>query len=408
MKLNEPYRPKPTDQVTVLPSGEKVYHDAATNRTVITGPKGQVRKIETPIGIAGNNKMTIAHTPGAGRQVVTGGPGARVVSYGAKRGFVERPIPGRPGYISRTYVYGGRSYAVVYRPYTYRGFAYYGYVPAYYYRPGFYGWAVTPWYTPVPYYWGGPIAAPWFGFYAGYFAPYPVYASPDLWLTDYLLSENLRAAYQNQYAENDSAPAFDPGPTSANTPPTVTPEMKAMIAEEVRQQLAAEKADAAQPTAASSGQPAGDADQTSPALSQKFFVVASSLDVTAGSQTCSLTPGDIIERRSKEVASDGTVALEVVSSKKGDCAADSTAPVQVQLADLQEMHNQMRQQMDSGLKTLADNQAKGLPAAPATATKVRTVAAGTTDPAPNAEAQIANQESDAGKVEADLRQTISN
>ena len=280
----------------------------------------------------------------------------------------------------RTYVYGGRPYAVVYRQYGYRGFGYYGYVPAYYYGPRFYGWAVAPWYAPVPYYWGGPIAAPWFGFYAGYFAPYPVYASPDLWLTDYLLSENLKAAYENQQAAQDNnEPAPDAAPTSANAPPTVTPEMKAMIAEEVRQQLAAEKADAAQPAAAtSSGQPV-DGDQAPPALSQKFFVVSSSLDVTAGAQTCSLTPGDIIERRSKDVASDGTVALEVISSKKGDCAADSAAPVQVQLADLQEMHNQLRQQIDTGLKTLADNQAKGLPAA--RATKVRTVAAGTTDPA---------------------------
>ena len=397
------YQSHPGEEKKSLPGGRTQY--VAKNRTVTTDASGHVRKIETQTGMAGN-KMTIAHTPGTGRQVVTGGPGSRVVSYGPKRGFVERPIAGRPGYISRTYVYGGRSYAVVYRQYGYRGFGYYGYVPAYYYGPGFYGWAVTPWYTPVPYYWGGPIVAPWFGFYAGYFVPYPVYASPDVWLTDYLLSENLRAAYENQQAENNGAPAPDPAPTSANTPPTITPEMKAMIAEEVRQQLAAEKADAAQPTAASSGQAAVDGDQVPPALSQKFFVVSSSLDVTAGSQTCSLTPGDIIERRSKDVASDGTVALEVISSKKGDCAADSAAPVQVQLADLQEMHNQLRQQIDSGLKTLADNQAKGLPAAPAT--KVRTVAAGTTDPASDAATKVAAQESDAGNVEAGLRQTVTN
>jgi len=357
-----------------------------------------VRKIEAQHGLAG--KMTIARTPGAGRQVVTGSPGSRVVSYGPHRGFVERTL--RPGYISRTYIGHGRPYAVVYRQYYYRGFAYYRYVPAYYYGPRFYGWVVSPWVMPAPYYWGG-VAMPWFGFYAGYFAPgYYSYASPDLWLTDYLLSENLRAAYENQQAENNSAPAPDPSASSSDAPATVTPEMKAMIAEEVRQQLAAEKTAAAQPTTASSGQAGVDSDQAPPALSQKFFVVSSNLEVTANGQACSLTPGDIIERRSRNVASDGTVALEVISSKKGDCTADSAAPVQVQLADLQEMHNQLRQQIDSGLKTLADDQAKGLPAAPAT--KITPVAAGTANPAPDAQNALMTQDQDAQRVEAQVTQ----
>jgi hypothetical protein len=111
--------------------------------------------------------------------------------------------------------------------------------------------------------------------------------------------------------------------------------MKALIADEVRQQLAAEKAAAADTTPTSSQQPA---EQLPPALSQKFFVVSASLEVaTAPDKVCSLTPGDIIQRKGKDVV-DGGVAVEVESSKSGDCPADSRASVQ--LADLQEMHNQ--------------------------------------------------------------------
>ena len=50
------------------------------------------------------------------------------------------------------------------------------------------------------------------------------------------------------------------------------------------------------------------------------------------------------------------VGVSVVSSKRGDCNTGSSPRVEV--ADLQEMHNHFREQMDSGLKTLADNQGK--------------------------------------------------
>jgi hypothetical protein len=66
------------------------------------------------------------------------------------------------------------------------------------------------------------------------------------------------------------------------------------------------------------------------------------------------------------------------------------------------MHNQFREQLDSGLKTLADNQARGLPTAPAAAP--RTVAEGTADPAPGAESQLVAQETDAARLEDQVRQ----
>jgi hypothetical protein len=177
--------------------------------------------------------------------------------------------------------------------------------------------------------------------------------------------------------------------------------MKALIADEVRQQLAAERAAAMQPASSSPQQPAPGSEQLPPALNQRFFVVSSNLDLTTTTaQACSLTPGDIIQRKGKDVAADGGVVVDVVSSKPGDCAADSEAAVQV--ADLQEMHNQFREQLDTGLKLLAENQAKGLPSGPAAG--ARPVADGTADPVADAGAQLAAQETDAAKVEAQVRQ----
>jgi len=390
------YHPQPGEVATPRPGGGQVIHDPRTNRTVTTNPRGEVTRIDGRRGLAGT--IAVNRGPRGERMVVTGRPGARVVSYGPHRGFVERQV--RPGYISRTYVGGGRSYPRVYREFRYHNVLYYRYVPAVYYGPGFYAWAVTPWGPSVRYAWFGlATPAPWFGFYAGYFTPYPTYASPDLWLTDYLLAENLRLAYESQQAGNGGQAL--PPPNVQPGPATLSPEMKALIADEVRQQLAAEKAAAVQPTSSSPQQPAPGADQPPPALNQRFFVVSSNLDITTGAgQACSLSPGDIIQRKGKDVTPDGGVAVEVVSSKPGDCAADS--PATVQLADLQDMHNQFREQLDSGLKTLAENQAKGLPNGPAAG--ARPVAEGTADPVADAESQLIAQETDAAKLEAQVRQ----
>ena len=388
------------EQSKSLVGGRTEIHNPVTNRTVRTNAQGHVTNIEARRpGLAGGS-IAINRSARGQRMVVTGRPGARVVSYGPHRGFVERSVTGRPGYISRTYIVGGHSYAHVYRERHYHGLAYYGYVPGVYYGRGFYAWALTPWGAPVAYGWAGGFVAPWFGFYAGYFTPYGTYASPDLWLTDYLIGQNLRLAYESQQAGNaDQAP--QPSDAAQPNAANLSPEVKALIADEVRQQLAAEKAAALEPTSSVNQEPPSGSEPLPPALKQRFFVVSSNLDITTETnQACSLTPGDIIQRKGQEASADGGVAVEVVSSKSGDCAADSRAAVQ--LADLQEMHNQFREQLDSGLKTLADNQAKGLPKPPAAAP--RTVAEGTADPAPGAEAQLVAQETDAAKLEDQVRQ----
>lgn len=391
-----PYSSHPGEVSKPVPGGRTSYQDPRTGRTVVTNKAGQVTRIEGPRGIGGQ-QMVINRNPRGGREVVSGRPGNRVVSYGGSRGFVERPMS-RQGYISRTYVVHGRTYAHVYHEYRYRGVAYYGYVPGVYYAPGFYGWAGGRWGAPVAYGWAGPMGAGWFNFYGGYFAPYPMYASADLWLTDYLLAENLKLAYDNQQQQQQGNPEPTEAPAASAAQTPLSPDTKAMIADEVRQQIAAEKAASLQPAAATSGQPpAGD---TMPSVfTQKFFVVSANLDVTANGQACSLTPGDIIQRKATSVANDGTVPVEVISSKAGDCPADSQAGVE--LATLQEMHNQFQEQVDAGLKTLADGQVRGVTSPAAGA---RPVPEGTADAAPDAATQITTADSNATNLEAQVRQ----
>ena len=78
--------------------------------------------------------MTINRGPYGGRTVVSTLPsGGRVVAVGGYGGYVQRPYTrGGTVYVNRTYVYGGRRYAVVYRGYCWGGHPYYRYVPPYY------------------------------------------------------------------------------------------------------------------------------------------------------------------------------------------------------------------------------------------------------------------------------------
>jgi len=95
------------------------------------------------------------------------------------------------------------------------------------------------------------------------------------------------------------------------------------------------------------------------------------------------------------------VNATVKSSKKDECVVGVTVGIAVD--DLQEMHNQLRIQMDAGLKELADKQGKdGLPAAPDTKTQPGEV------PPPQADtsvqADLDQQQKDAAQVEAQAQQ----
>ncbi len=409
-------------------------HRAPNGTQFHTGTKGQLTTLKTSRGTEArfrangrvssihSHEMTINHGARGGRMVemhLEGG--GRVVSVGAHRGFVEHPFArGGRSYMRRTYVYGGRPYAVVYRGYYYRGVAYYGYVPPYYYAPAFYGWAYHPWAAPVSWRWGW-AADPWYGYYGYYFTPYPVYPYPALWLTDFLLAENLRAAYEAQTAANAQAaadaqaeagappPAPDapppgapppaPAPGNADTT-TLTPEVKQAIAEEVRAQLAAEQAAANNPQAVA----VPSSDQAPEALDPKLrtFIVSNTLsEQTDDGTACSLSPGDILTRIGNTPDANQNVKVLVTSSQNNDCEAGTQLAVSLQ--DLQDMHNDFRQKIDAGLQVLADNQGKdgmasGPPADP------KPVEEGQAQPDTDATAQLDQQQKAADTAEADVQQ----
>jgi len=304
-----------------------------------------------------------------------------LVSTGPNRGYLERAFTvNNRAYLERTYVVNHVVYTSVYRPYYFGGVALYVYVPTRFYRPSFYVWALSPWPRPAYYGWGW-SGQPWYGYYGSYFGPSSMYPNSSLWLTDNLLSQDLQFAYQLAQQFNtdsttaDSSDGADEAPDATPAKPltpqgnqfatTLTPEVKQAIAGEVERQVVAEQ----QQATANAQRPLTDG-AAPPALTptQRVFVVSGNLqEKTPEGSACVLTPGDVIARLGDTPDSDHNVTVVVLSSKSRDCAGGSQIAVAVQ--DLQDMHNRFAEQIDSGLKTLADAQGKGgLPPAPNTTT----------------------------------------
>ena len=194
-----------------------------------------------------------------------------------------------------------------------------------------------------------------------------MYPSAAFWLTDYIISQDLQAAYA---AHQEAAEAAASAPPAAGGPPALTPEVKQMISDEVRAQLALENQEAGQNAQQQ------DADPASSGIARMLadghshvFVAGGSLDVVDASsgQECALSDGDALQLQTPP-APDATAANLVVLASKGgsECAKSST--VTVQLTDLQEMQNHMRETIDQGLQDLQAKQGKGgLPQAPPSA-----------------------------------------
>ena len=379
------------------------------------------------------HNMHINHGLHGGRHIVSERNGLRVVGFGHGRGYAQRAYFRRGGraYYQRTYWMGGRRYAYAYRGYYWHGYRYYGYAPAYYYRPVYYGWAYNPWPAPVYYNWGWG-GNPWYGYYNYYYAPYPFYPAAPFWLTDYMMAQQLQAAYEAGLAARGEAsppsllPAPDlmaglwsedllvsnnlqaaygaalyAAPAGSGGQPLLSKEVKDALAEEIKQQIAADKAAAANPNAAASS---SGGDELPPAFAPNFryYVVASDLDVTTNEgQECALTQGDVIQRTSDTIGSDNNVAITIRASKKDDCAVGTNAAMSAD--DLQEMYNHFRETLDAGLKALAEKSGKGgLPAAPDTGTTAGEVPPPTPDA--NVESDLQQQEKDADQTEAEVRQ----
>jgi hypothetical protein len=328
---------------------------------VRTRPNGKVadvhdakRGMDVHHGLNGNRRVSVARPDGS-----------RVVSERGRPGYVQRGYSYHGhDFGRRAYYYHGHEYNRYYRGYGYRGVYLNVYAPGFYYGPGFYGWAYHPWGAPIAFVWGWG-GSPWYGYYGGYFAPYPVYPSASYWLTDYMLSQDLQSAY----AAHQEAGETDGAPSAASAPPELTPDVKQQIADEVRDQLALENQEATQ---AAQHQ---DVDPGSSGIARMLgdghphvFVAGSTLDlVDADGQECGISDGDVLALQTPPSA-DATAADLVVMASKGGQECQKSTTVTVQLADLQEMQNQMRATIDQGLQELQAKQGKGgIPAAPPSA-----------------------------------------
>ena len=322
---------------------------------------------------------------------------SRIVAERGRAGYIARPYSfhGHP-YYSRTYAWHGHIYQRMYRGYTFRRIPVEVYAPRVYYAPAFYGWAYYPWATPVPYAWGwGPD--PWYGYYGFYFTPYPSYAAPADWLTDYVISQDLAAAYAAQQAQAQQAQQTQQTDASVAQPtgqPAITPEIKAEIAAQIKDEIQLENAEA---QANAQGQ---EPDPQSSSINRMFldgqshiFIADDSLDVTdAQGNGCPLSDGDVLQLAPPQDPEATAGVLTVLASKGGtECQQGTT--VSVGLSDLQEMQNGMRATLDQGMQELS--QAKGIPTPPMDSSATAPSAIDATAPKPDAD------------VDAQLRQELT-
>jgi len=368
------------------PNGSPGYRPASSSVHSPGSPGSPGKSFGTNRGPGGpmvvhRANTTVFRGPGGEQRIVHNLPGGGIAVANAQgHGYVQRSVTVRGAvFVQRTYYIGGRPQAMFYRPFLYRGIAFNVYAPMRFYTPRFYAWAYNPWAAPIYYNWGWG-GNPWFGFYAGYFAPYPRYAAPNFWLTDYLLATSLQAAYQERMDAAAAASANGPPPPP---PPgadavaqggqvTLTPEVKQAVADEVRQELEQERAEsqaaqaappppmqaqAPNPEPVASAPPVSNAPP--PALSpnsQHVFIVSSVVVVSANGQQCAVTQGDILQLDPAPNYPDPSNA-RVLASKSADC--ETGKAVQVGLADLQEMQNHMREMLDQGLGEMQSRQGQG-------------------------------------------------
>jgi hypothetical protein len=349
--------------------------------------------------------MDVHHGLGGGRRVSVDRPGhGRIYAERGRPGYVQRGYGYRGhDYGRRAYYYHGHEYNRYYRGYGYRGMYLNVYAPGYYYGAGFYGWAYNPWAVPIAYGWGWG-GSPWYGFYGGYFTPYPVYASAAFWLTDYIISQDLAAAY----AARQEAGESDGDQIAAGGPPMMSPEVKQEITDEVKNQIALENAEGQQNSA---GQ---DVDPASSGIARLLsdgrphvFVVGDPIDVTDSTgQECTVSDGDALQLQTAPPP-DATDASLIVLAAKGGRECRPTSTVTVQLTDLQEMQNHMRETIDKGLQDLQAKQGTGgLPPAPPSARTAPTQpayasAAPPPDPTDASTIQQQDQQADQAEQEAD-------
>jgi hypothetical protein len=148
----------------------------------------------------------------------------------------------------------------------------------------------------------------------------------------------------------------------------MTPEVKQMIANEVKNQIALENSEAQQTAQNQEPDPASSGVGRLLAEGHHVFVAGSTMDVvdTAGVE-CVVSDGDVLELE-VPLDPDATVVNLMVLASKGGRECKLNSMVSMALTDVQAMQNHMRESVDQGLEELASKQGKdGLPAAPPSA-----------------------------------------
>jgi hypothetical protein len=375
------YTPRPNVQVQHGAYGREIVH--APNGSQVHMAGGRVVEVHAA------NGAIIRHTPDGIRRVEVVRPGGRTVVVNGGGGYVQKTvIISNRSYVQRTYVVNNVVVTRVYRPYTIRpGIVVNVYTPVRYYRPAFYVGVFNPWPRPVYYTSWGWAGTPWFGFYGGYFAPAPYYAGPAFWLTDYMVAAMLQQAYMDRMAAQAPPPAY-----AAQAP--LSPEVKQEIADEVSRQLRQEQA------AAQAGGNMAAADPF--AGGPHVFVASSGIDAGMGNQSCAITEGDVLAMQTPPPPGSQSANVLVKASKRGDCMVGSV--VTVQLQDLAEMQNRMREEIDRGLADMQSRQGQsGMPAmtGEAAAPPAPTSWASQVQADPNAQTELAQVSQDANRAEQD-------
>jgi hypothetical protein len=374
------YTPRPNVQVQHGTYGRDIVH--APNGSTVHMAGGRVVEVHAA------NGAVIRHTPDGIRRVEVVRPGGTTVVVHGGGGYVQKTVViSNRNFVQRTYVVNNVVVTRVYQPYTVRpGIVVNVYTPVRYYRPAFYVAVFNPWPRPVYYSSWGFVGTPWFGFYGGYFTPAPYYPGPNYWLGDYMMAQMLQQAYRDGMAAATPPPAY-----SAQTP--LSPEVKQEIADEVNRQLRQEQA------AAQAGGNMAAADPF--AGGPHIFVASSGVDAGMGSNSsCAITAGDVLAMQAPPPPGSPAANVLVRASKRGDCPVGSV--VTVQLQDLAEMQNRMREEVDRGLADMQSRQGQsGMPAmtGEAAAPPAPTSWASQVQPDQQAQAELAQVSQDANRAE---------
>jgi len=221
--------------------------------------------------------------------------------------------------------------------------------------------------------WGAPPPV-----YGGYFVPAAGYTSPNAYVSDYMINQNLQQnAAEQQDAQTDAA---TDGTQPAPEPQAAQPEP---IPQGVRDTYSQEvQATTKQEQAAASGQPVAQSVPGALDPEHKVFQSYSDVEATnASGQECAVTGGDFVQREEDTPDAQKTVAVTVVAIAKPS-ASHCAKNVRVRLSvdTLQDWYNSYNEQHEAGMEAINAAAGKnGIPAMPNAGKTANPMGQGTPD-----------------------------